>query len=98
VARINEGPGTVRAIAIIPERKGNERKDEQVDSGCKPMNGAGIYLDGAGRADCSPLMNLGGKALYMGWLGARGFRDFSRLPPVQENRGQPEDPASRFFG
>ena len=61
------------------------------------MNGAGIYLDGAGRADCSPLMDLGGKALYMGWLGARGFRDFSRLPPVQENRGQPEDPASHFF-
>jgi uncharacterized protein (TIGR02284 family) len=32
----------------------------------------------------------------MGWSGARGFRDFSRLPPVQENRGQPEDPASRY--
>jgi uncharacterized protein (TIGR02284 family) len=25
--------------------------------------------------------------------GARGFRDFSRLPPAQENRGQPADPA-----
>jgi hypothetical protein len=42
VARINEGPGTVRATAIIPERKGNKRKDEEVDSGCKPMNCAGI--------------------------------------------------------
>ena len=61
------------------------------------MARAGIYLVGAGRADCSPLI-LGGKALYMGWLGARGFRDFSRLPPVQENRAQPEDPASRFYG
>ena len=28
-----------------------------------------------------------------GWSGARGFRDFSRLPPAQENRGQPADPA-----
>lgn len=45
-----------------------------------------------------PPMDLGGKVLSMGWLGARGFRDFSRLPPVEENRGQPEDPASRFFG
>ena len=44
------------------------------------------------------LMDLGGKALSMGWSGARGFRDFSRLPPVQENRAQPEDPASRFYG
>ena len=43
------------------------------------------------------LMDLGGKALYMGWLGARGFRDFSRLPPVQENREQPEDPRQLFF-
>jgi uncharacterized protein (TIGR02284 family) len=25
--------------------------------------------------------------------GARGFRDFSRLPPAQENRGQPADPS-----
>jgi uncharacterized protein (TIGR02284 family) len=28
-----------------------------------------------------------------GWPGARDFRDFFRLPPVQENRGQPADPA-----
>src|ERR1700709_2815032 len=29
------------------------------------------------------------------WLaGERGFRDFSRLPSAQENRGQPTDPAS----
>ena len=98
MARVKRRAGTARATAIIPERKGNKRKDEQVDSGCKPMNGAGIYLDGAGRADCSPLMDLGGEALCMGWLGARGFRDFSRLPPVQENRAQPEDPASRFYG
>jgi uncharacterized protein (TIGR02284 family) len=27
-------------------------------------------------------------------LGARDFRDFSRLPPAQENRGQPADPCS----
>jgi hypothetical protein len=37
--------------------------------------------------------SLGGPQLQNGWPGARGFRDFSRLPPAQENRGQPADPA-----
>jgi hypothetical protein len=30
-----------------------------------------------------------------GELGARDFRDFSRLPPAEANRAQPADPAHR---
>lgn len=30
-----------------------------------------------------------------GWQGARGFRDFSRLPPAQENRGSRRTPPSQ---
>jgi len=33
----------------------------------------------------------------VGLAGERGFRDFSRLPPAQENRGQPADPPALFL-
>jgi hypothetical protein len=36
-------------------------------------------------------------AKKMAGRGARGFRDFSRLPPAQENRGQPADPTQLKF-
>lgn len=36
--------------------------------------------------------DLSRKITQNDWQGARGFRDFSRLPPAQENRGQPADP------
>jgi hypothetical protein len=41
------------------------------------------------RGDVSP---AGPSRRSKGWQGARGFRDFSRLPLAQENRGQPADP------
>jgi hypothetical protein len=40
-----------------------------------------------------PENSPGAEVKYNGWPGARDFRDFSRLPPAQENRGQPADPA-----
>ena len=59
-------------------------------------HGEGWHLWCCGRREATILQ----AALYTndnGWPGARGFRDFSRLPPAQENRGQPADPAPAGF-
>jgi len=56
-------------------------------SECKPTRDSGIYLSilAAGRIQSGgPLNRL---------AGARDFRDFSCLPPAEENRAQPADPA-----
>jgi hypothetical protein len=62
------------------------------------MSGAGIYLAGAGRADYSPLMELGGKRfLWAGW--GRGVFAISpaclRCSRIANNR---RTPASHFYG
>ena len=100
VARMKRGAtGTVRASAIIPEHKGDERKDGEVDSGCKPMNGRGIY--GANdlprgrysRADLSWQWRVEGQKA--GW-GA----GFSRFLPLAAGGGESRTTgglASRFF-
>ena len=59
-------------------------------------HGAWAHLLGAGVAVPEPVPWAGlsrAVSKHNGWPGARGFRDFSRLPPAQENRGQPADPA-----
>ena len=56
-------------------------------SECKPTRDSGIYLSilAAGRTlSGGPLNRL---------AGAWDFRDFSCLPPAEENRAQPADPA-----
>ncbi len=53
------------------------------------MRGDGIYR----LSSKYPEQQFRGVNSSNGWPGARGFRDFFRLPPAQENRGQPADPA-----